>query len=147
MSDMDVRRAIPADFPTLAHLMTELGYPTSTDEIETRMAAIQGRADYAIFVADAGGRLAGMIGVSILPSLYQSSPNGAIVALVVSSEFRGQGVGALLVDCGEQWLHQNGAKRATVNPSTGRAAAHRFYDRLGYEHTGLRLTKTLGRMS
>ncbi|RWB53802.1 MAG: GNAT family N-acetyltransferase [Mesorhizobium sp.] len=88
---MEIRNASPADIPSLAHLMTELGYPTSTEEMGSRVALIRSRTDHAIFVADKNGVVAGMIGVSISPSLYQSDPQGAIIALVVSSDFRGQG--------------------------------------------------------
>ena len=140
---MEVRHATAADSSALAYLMTELGYPTSTEEMATRMEAIRDRPDYATFVADANGVIAGMVGVSVSPSFYRSDLHGAIVALVVSSEFRGCGIGALLVDRGEQWLRETGAKRATVNPSAHREDAHRLYTRLGYEHTGLRFSKML----
>ncbi|MGK9231487.1 GNAT family N-acetyltransferase [Inquilinus limosus] len=141
---MDVRHATAADAAALAHLMAELGYPTSPEEMAARMEAIRGRADHATFVAEEGGVVAGMVGVTVSPSLYRSDLLGAIVALVVSSEFRGRGIAALLVDRGEQWLRHRGAKRATVNPSTHRQDAHRLYARLGYEHTGLRFSKALG---
>lgn len=84
-----------------------------------------------------------MISVSVSPSLLSSELNGAIVVLVVSSTFRGRGIAPALITHGERWLRQHGANRATVNPSIHREPAHRLYNRLGYEHTGLRLTKVL----
>lgn len=140
---MDVRPSAAADLSALAQLMTELGYPTSTTDIAARMAIIDARADFATFVADLDGLVAGMITVTVSPSPLRSEPNGAIVALVVSSAFRGRGIAPALVERGEIWLRQHGATRATVNPSIHREPAHRLYDRLGYEHTGLRLTKAL----
>ncbi|RWI34069.1 MAG: GNAT family N-acetyltransferase [Mesorhizobium sp.] len=140
---MEIRHANPADIPSLAHLMTELGYPTSAEEMTSRMALIRSRTDHAIFVADENGIVTGMIGVSISPSLYQSDPQGAIVALVVSSDFRGKGIGAFLVERGESWLRESGAKYVTVKPSIRREDAHRLYARLGYEHSGLRFSKNL----
>ncbi|MFE0018893.1 GNAT family N-acetyltransferase [Mesorhizobium sp. NPDC059054] len=123
--------------------MTELGYPTSSDEMAARIAAVANRADHAMFVAVEDGAVAGMVAVSTSPSLYRSDPQGAIVALVVSSRFRGCGVGALLVGCGETWLRDNGVSYVTVKPSKHREDAHRLYARLGYEHTGLRFSKSL----
>lgn len=140
---MEIRNANSADIPSLAHLMTELGYPTSTEEMMSRVALIGSRTDHAIFVADENGVVAGMIGVSISPSPYQSDPQGAIVALVVSSDFRGQGIGAFLVERGENWLRESGAKYVTMKPSIHREDAHRLYARLGYEHSGLRFSKSL----
>jgi len=140
---MDVRPATTADVPELAQLMAELGYPTSTGQMQVRMGAMEHRADFATFVAEADGRVAGMITVTVSPSLLRNEPNGAIVALVVSSTFRGRGIAPALIAHGETWLRQHGANRATVNPSIHREPAHRLYNRLGYEHTGLRLTKVL----
>jgi GNAT superfamily N-acetyltransferase len=140
---MDIRRSTAADFPALGQLLTELGYPASDEEIEARMMVIDRRADFATFVAELDGEVAGMITVSVAPSPLRNDPNGAIVALVVSSAFRGRGIAPGLIAEGEAWLRQQGASRATVNPSIQREPAHRLYSRLGYEHTGLRLSKML----
>jgi GNAT superfamily N-acetyltransferase len=141
---MDIRPATAADAPALAPLMAELGYPTTPEEMAARLEILQGRADFATLVAEVDGAIAGMVGVTVSPSLYRSDLLGAIVALVVSSGFRGRGIAARLVDRGEQWLRDAGAPRATVNPSTHREDAHRLYARLGYEATGVRFSKPLG---
>ena len=144
---MQVRHATAADLSALAHLMSELGYPTSPEQMGVRMQAIRDRSDYATFVAEANGVIAGMVGVAVSPSFYRSDLDGAIVALVVSSESRGHGIGALLVERAEQWLRESGVGRVTVKPSTHRQNAHRLYARLGYEQTGLRFSKTIDRVS
>ena len=141
---MDIRPATVADAPALAPLMAELGYPTTAEEMAARLEVLRGRADFATFVAEADGAVAGMVGVTVSPSLYRSDLLGAIVALVVSSEFRGRGIAARLVERGEQWLRDAGTRRATVNPSIHRAEAHRLYERLGYAATGVRFSKALG---
>lgn len=140
---MLIRPAQPADTPALSQLIGELGYPTTPDEMAKRLAAIEGRDDFATLVADADGAVAGMITVSVSPSLYRSDLLGAIAVLVVSSAFRGRGLAPLLIEAGEGWLREHGAGRAAVHPSTARADAHRLYQRLGYENTGSRLTKAL----
>lgn len=140
---MHIRLALPDDIAALALLIGELGYPTSTEEMATRMAAVVGRSDIATFVAEEDGVVAGMITVSVTPSLYRSDLLGAITVLVVSSAFRGRGIAPLLIQSGEAWLRQQGAGRSAVHPSIARADAHRLYERLGYENTGSRLTKAL----
>jgi len=144
MIDIKVRQATPADYAALAELMTELGYAASPAEIAKRMEIINERTDYAILVAQTGGGIAGVIALTVTPSLYRSDPQGAIVALVVSSAYRGRGTAGTLVQSGENWLREHGVQRVTVNPSIPRENAHRLYARLGYEHTGLRFTKSLG---
>lgn len=141
---MEIRPATAADAPALAPLMAQLGYPATPEEMAARLETLRGRPDFATFVAEADGVIAGMVGVTVSPSLYRSDLLGAIVALVVSSEFRGRGIAASLVDRGERWLRDAGAQRATVNPSAHRGDAHRLYARLGYEATGVRFSKALG---
>jgi GNAT superfamily N-acetyltransferase len=143
MNDVLIRPATSADVVALAHLMAELGYPGSAEDMATRLQAIEGRTDYAAAVAVADGGLAGMVGMMVTPSLYADAPDGAISALVVSSDFRGRGIGGLLVAHAEQWLVQAGAKRASIKPSLHREDAHRLYRRCGYQHTGMRFTKEL----
>lgn len=140
---MDIRPATAADAPALAPLMAQLGYPTAPEEMAARLEVLRGRADFATFVAEADGAVVGMVGVTVSPSLYRSDLLGAIVALVVSSEFRGRGIAARLVERGEQWLRDAGARRATVSPSAHRADAHRLYERLGYAATGVRFSKAV----
>ncbi len=140
---MHIRPATAADASALAALMAHLGYPASADAIAARLATLDARTDIATFVAETDTGIAGMIGLQISPVLYRDDPNGAITALVVSPDFRGQGVAAKLVDHGERWLLDHGASRASVMPSTHRADAHRLYERLGYAPTGTRFTKSL----
>ncbi|WP_429930354.1 GNAT family N-acetyltransferase [Agrobacterium vitis] len=127
----------------LANLITELGYPSLVEDIAMRMEVIAGRDDYAAFVSVEQTVVAGMIGVSVSPSFYRSGLGGAIIALVVSPDFRGQGIAVSLVAHAEQWLRVRGADRVTINPSNHRLPAHRLYHRLGYENTGIRFTKAL----
>ncbi|MUO77831.1 GNAT family N-acetyltransferase [Agrobacterium vitis] len=140
---MDIRPAMRSDFPMLANLITELGYPSLVEDIAMRMEVIAGRDDYAAFVSVEQTVVAGMIGVSVSPSFYRSGLGGAIIALVVSPDFRGQGIAVSLVAHAEQWLRERGADRVTINPSNHRLPAHRLYHRLGYENTGIRFTKAL----
>ncbi|AYG60753.1 GNAT family N-acetyltransferase [Rhizobium jaguaris] len=143
MGGIEIKVATGADVVALARLMAELGYPTSPGEMAARLERLSGREEYATFVADENGSLAGMIGLSLSPTLYRDDLDGAIVALVVSSNFRGRGIGGLLIDHGERWLYDRGARLVTVKPSARRDDAHRLYKRCGYEHTGLRFTKVL----
>lgn len=139
----EIRNVNLEDGALLAPLIAELGYPTSPERLAGRLATIQERRDFATLLAESNGVIAGVICVTLVPSLYRDGLQGAIVALVVSSAFRGRGLGKLLVERGECWLAENGAQRLTINPSTHRQDAQRLYTRLGYEATGTRFTKAL----
>src|ERR1700761_7525771 len=111
---MRIRPATPTDAPALAALMAHLGYPTTADAIVARLAILNLRTDIATFVADPGTGVAGMIGLQVSPVLYRDDLNGAITALVVSPDARGQGIAAQLVAHGERWLIDQGASRVSV---------------------------------
>ena len=67
----------------LAELMTQLGYPTSAEEMAGRMHTISRDETFATFVAAEGNDVLGMIGVSDCPSYEHNDRNGRIIALVV----------------------------------------------------------------
>jgi GNAT superfamily N-acetyltransferase len=140
---MIVRPAHEGDVSALARLMGELGYPTSDAQMTARFAVIAARDDIATFVAELDGAVVGMISVSVSPSLYRADMAGAITALVVLPEARGHGTAPALMAAGEQWLREHGCEKVSVQPSSSRTGAHRFYEKLGYANTGIRFTKSL----
>jgi GNAT superfamily N-acetyltransferase len=140
---MQVRSPTERDVAAMAELAGALGYPTTDEQMAARLSVIAGRSDIATFVADHEGQVVGMLGVSVLPSLYRTDMVGAITVLVVSERFRGRGAAPALVAAGEEWLRAHGCDKVSVQPSISRASAHRVYERLGYTHTGMRFTKAL----
>ena len=141
MDDDRIRDARVGDAAALARLVTELGYPTTAPDMQARLATILGRADYATFVVERDGAIVGMAGAT-LGCFYEK--NGAyvrLVVLVIDTVHRGSGIGEVLVRAVERWAERHGATEIVVNSRTERAAAHRFYERLGYRSTGLRFVK------
>lgn len=138
-----LRPATVADAPAAADLITQLGYPTTPAEMEQRLAAVFARPEYRTWVAVAGGLVVGLIGTCLGRSYAHNGFYGHLLALVVREGWRGQGIGALLVGQMERWLVEQGAETVAVTSRHMRQAAHRFYKRLGYEDTGIRLVKQL----
>src|SRR4030095_10516493 len=99
--DLTVRAPEAGDMEALADLMTQLGYETRTSEMEMRMETIMANKQYATFVAVSEGKVCGMIGTRISYSFEHNSPGGAILALIVSENMRGRGVGEALVNAAE----------------------------------------------
>jgi GNAT superfamily N-acetyltransferase len=87
--------------------------------------------------------IVGMFGVRLGLYYEKNGVYGQIVALSVEQEQRGQHIGSSLVAEGERWLKTRGVQTIIVNSGTHRQAAHRFYEHLGYQATGLRFVKTL----
>jgi GNAT superfamily N-acetyltransferase len=126
-----VRRAAPADRDDLARLSTQLGYPMTAEESSARFSEIAGHPDHALFVADADGRLAAWLQVS-LPRIFESPRQAEIAGLVVDEDHRGRGIGPALLRAAEGWARECGCSVIRVRSNVVRERAHGFYRREGF---------------
>lgn len=107
--------------------MTELGYPTTVQEMKERYAAIAGDPAYKIFVAGYDGQVAGMAGVIRSYFFEQNGCYIRLAALVTKQIFREKGIGKMLVEAVEAWAKESSATALVLNGGNRaeRAAAHR----------------------
>ena len=124
MDGVEIRVATDKDTFALASLITELGSPTSPEEMQRRVERVRGRSDLTAFVALAEGSIVGMAGLLVTPSFVRSTPDGQIIALVVAETHRGRGVGRELMKRAEAWLAGKGVKRVSLTSGLHRASAH-----------------------
>ena len=143
MCDITLRPTRTDDAPTMTTLMTQLDYPTNEPQMRRRLELLARNDTVGAIVAERNGAVVGMIGLRAEHGFEFDGVQGQIAALVVDEQFRGQGIGRLLVAAGEEWLRQRGAGRVMVTSAHRREDTHRFYERLGYESTGLRFGKPL----
>ena len=143
MGEVKIRSACLDDSSAIACLMSQLGYPTSSDEMKERLAAIVPDSDCMTFVAEYQKEVVGVIGVGISYYYEKNGTYGRLLALVVDEKWKGHGIGASLVAEAERWLRERAVGSIVVNSGKQRKDAHRFYERLGYEETGLRFVKLL----
>ena len=140
---MIVRRATPADAPVIAALLGELGYPASPAEVVGRLERLAAFSSATALVADIEGQVVGVVTGHLFPSIHATPLVAWLTTLVVSSAAQSRGVGRQLVAAVEDWARQAGAVRISVTSASHRDAAHSFYEKIGYAHTGVRLTKSL----
>jgi GNAT superfamily N-acetyltransferase len=138
-----IRFATLADSEPLGRLMTELGYPTSSRQMERRLTSILGDTSYRTFVACDGDAIVGVIGTRVGPMYEIDAPYGQIMALVVSGDQRRQGVGMLLVEAAESHFVERGSAVSILTSANRRADAHAFYETYGYTFDGRRYKKAL----
>lgn len=96
-----------------------------------------------VLVAELGGGVVGCLTTSVMRVLHRPATVGRISMMVVDETLRSQGVGAVLVAAAEEALAAQGCYMIEVTSHTRRTEAHRFYERLGYERTSVRLAKEL----
>jgi GNAT superfamily N-acetyltransferase len=134
--------ATPADADAIAELMDVLGYPTSAAEVRDRLSRMN-TDSIVVLVADIDGRAAGVVTGHVVYSIHSTPGVAWLTTLAVSERHQRQGIGASLTRALEEWARNKGAIRVSLTSGLQRAGAHSFYEGLGYERTGVRLTKPL----
>ena len=141
---MPIRIAVPADAPAISELLGQLGYPAPVPEITPRLRALSDFPSASAFVAtDRYGEVVGVVTAHLIPSIHDNEPVAWLTTLVVQEDARGAGIGSALVEHIEKWATNNGARRLSVTSAMHRKEAHEFYEKRGYENTGLRFGKSL----
>ena len=105
-----IRRAVDADAPAVAALLSREARPAATE-------------DRATFVMEADGRLIGAL------ELVQTADHLAIDCIAVAADMRGHGHGKLLVAFAEAAAREIEARELSIGP---RVTANGFFTALGY---------------
>lgn len=131
---MEIRMIQQRDYEDLVGLMEDLGYPTTIEDLFKRFDVLQEHADYEALVAVKDGRVVGFAGLCKALAFEFTGVYVRIIAFVVKSNNRKQGIGMeLLKEC-EQWAIQQGADTIVLNSGNReeRQAAHAFYIANGF---------------
>ena len=109
-----LRPMVAADAAIVADLATQLGYPSSPDQVGTRFEELRRREDDEVLVAtDAEDTPIGWVHVARVAAL-ESGPMALIGGLVVDDAHRSSGVGGELLAAAEAWARRHGAATMVV---------------------------------
>ena len=143
--EITVRAAGTADVDAIAFLCGQLGYPSTVEDIERRLAEATGDPGAAVLVADS--RHDGVVGWVHVRALHLITRDACaeIVGLVVDESRRGRGIGTRLMAAAEEWSRNRGLSTLRLRSNVIRDQAHAFYRRQGFtsSKTSLLFTKTL----
>ncbi len=126
-----VRQALLTDAPRIAALCVQLGYEVPLAHVEHHLRGLSGDQTVLVAVVPRVG-VVGWIGVAEHSTLT-SSRRAEIEGLVVEDEYRGNGIGEMLVASAEAWARRRGCTTMGLQTNVVRQRAHAFYRRLGYE--------------
>ena len=140
---MVIRPPTAADVSAIAELLGELGYPAAASEVVTRLNRLIDFPYATILVAEVEGAIAGVVTGHVFPSIHATAIAAWLTTLVVGAAFQSRGVGRHLAAAVEDWARDAGAVKISVTSGMHRDGAHAFYERIGYERSGVRLTKRL----
>lgn len=136
------------DATALTSLISDLGYPTSEDEIKLRFENIFRRKEFRTLLAvTENGNAAGLIGMTENYGYEHNAKYVRVLALVVGKNFRTLGVGRILMAEAERWAVELDAYMIVLTSGLRdeRKAAYAFYQRIGYEIKSSGFVKYLDR--
>jgi GNAT superfamily N-acetyltransferase len=126
-----LRPAVPGDAGAIAALCGQLGYPTDTSVIRSRLGQPREVSERAVTVAWAGDRVVGWVEVQAAGSL-ESGSWAEITGLIVDENARCRGAGARLVQWSKEWALAHYHTRLRVRTNVVRREAATFYERQGF---------------
>ena len=144
MSAVTFRVARREDLPAIVVLLADDDINGFRENSAEPLVAGYGKAFDAIarddnnylFVGEQDGEVIATAQVTFVPTLVAQGATRAIVEGVrVSSKLRSRGIGEKLLAFCEEVARKRGSTVLQLTTSMGRVHAHRFYERIGYEHT------------
>jgi ribosomal protein S18 acetylase RimI-like enzyme len=151
MSDLQVRirNAEPADLPGLVSLLAAL-FAIEEDFVfdESRqrrgLALMLANERGCVLVAEAEGRVIGMCTGQLLVSTAEGGLSLLVEDVVVGEQWRGRGVGRLLMEAVSDWARANQVSRLQLLADRNNTPALDFYRSLGWQTTELICLRTFG---
>jgi ribosomal protein S18 acetylase RimI-like enzyme len=154
-----VRRATIADLPRIG-MLGSLLVQVHHDFDARRFLAARNRtpADYASFlssqladpdiavlVADDNGDVLGYTyaGVEGYDYMALRGPAGVVYDIIVDPEYRGRGIGRLLLDTTLEFLKSRGAPRVLLSTAEQNERAQRLFASVGFRRTMIEMTREL----
>lgn len=141
---MFIRNYKNEDLISIKNLISNsLGYDVSLDELSIRIDNMLQSANYAILVAEDDANIVGFVGLQISLSFEDPGKILRIIALAVSSNYQGKGIGTQLIKGAEKFAEENELHVIVVNSGLKRIEAHRFYEKNMFIKKGYSFVKKI----
>jgi GNAT superfamily N-acetyltransferase len=121
-----IRKVETADSKEIRVLTEQLGYTISAEQMLQNITAILEHKDCDAFVAVHEERVTGWIGVAYRIQL-ESAPLCEVNGLVVHEQYRGKGIGRMLIEKAKSWSREKSCGYLRLRTNTKRNEAHTFY--------------------
>lgn len=127
-----VRSIIEQDAESVNKLSRQLGYVMRIEQTLANIKSVLATKGHTAFVAIHENNIIGWIGVAEALQI-ESSPFCEIRGLVVDENYRGHGVGKLLIERVKQWAKETGNNTLRLRTNMIRLEAHLFYRHVGFK--------------
>ncbi len=138
-----ITTATVGDIPELIELLgvlfsIEQDFTPDTEKQQRGLATLLASPQGHVAIArDDVGRAIGMVTAQLVISTAEGAPSAWIEDVVIREEWRGKGLGRLLLDTALNWARAQGATRAQLLADLDNTPALAFYNRLGWQPTRL----------
>lgn len=133
-----IRHATIDDTPRLLPLLSELGYPTTLEDLNRRFLKFVKNPGYGVAVCEMNEEITGFIAWTTTDHLISEATRFSIVGIVVSTNHRNMGIGKKLMKFVEDIAKQHSPAIIDLTSGLRRAkdGTHEFYKRIGYKNEG-----------
>jgi len=145
-----IREARPEDFESVFALVLELrdhfgdGHkPINSEVVGATYRRFLDHKDQYIYVAEVEGKVAGLLNMFIVDSLYENKPSAYIDLLIVTEGYRGRGLGRMLLDEAFARAVERGCCEIGVDTTNDNERAIRFYSEYGFNQSSVMFDKEL----
>ncbi len=129
---MEIRECLVTDYEDIYQLNKKaLGYEYDLEKTKISLYDILRRQTDKLYVASIDNRVVGYIHGSDYECSY-SDPLKNIIALAVYEDYRGRGVGRVLLNAIENWEKESNCCGVRLVSGFNRIEAHKFYLHCGY---------------
>lgn len=140
---MSIRKATLADHPAISKLLEQLGYPGTESYLPRNLEVMLSQSLSTVLVYELEGAVAGFIAFDFIPQLTTRGDYARISCFAVDENIRSKGIGNALEAHFTQLATERKCDRIEVHCHSRRTAAHRFYERQGYEESPKYFVKML----
>ncbi|MEP6594364.1 MAG: GNAT family N-acetyltransferase [Ginsengibacter sp.] len=126
-----IREVTTEDASEITVLSQQLGYVISAQQTLQNITALKQSKCDEVFVAVNEQKVIGWMGMSYKISL-ESPPLCEIHGLVVHENFRGEGIGKMLIEKAKQWTVEKGTDKLRLRCNIKRTEAQLFYKKIGF---------------
>lgn len=139
--DITLREADESDLPSILSLYGQLGQDDgsvlSLDAATAIFARMKSYPDYTIHLALSEERVIGTFALLIMDNLgHLGTPSAILEDVVVDEQLRGHGIGTQMMEYANNICRRKGCYKMSFSSNINRAAAHRFYETLGFQKHG-----------
>ena len=149
MENITIRESTYDDIPSLLELLYELGRPKpqKDNELETftkLLKTYMQEDNKKILVAEIeNSKIIGMVSIVFLSRLNQNTLEMYVPELIVSQNYRSNGIGKKLINFSIDIGKEKKCHRMRLESGNQRTESHKFYRNLGFETSSIFFTKNL----